>query len=174
MKPARMKIAVWGAIAIAIGAVAVGVSLASRAADAPRADAAKGAASAPARPALTVSVDRPRRASLGIGLTANGSVALSPTSPGLAAVLARLARVTCPSFRFMFSEEKVMGQPPANALPVQAPEGKVIVPDRDALVLVDYLLALKRDDVIPASMSHSAPGKPAEAKPAAAAAAPKG
>lgn len=81
---------------------------------------------------------------------------------------------TCPSFRFMFSEQKVLGQTPANALPVQAPEGKVIVPDHEALVLVDYLLALKRDDAVPASMGHSAPGKPAEAKPAAAAAAPKG
>jgi len=83
MKAVPLKVAAWSSIAIAIGAAAVGVSLATRAADAPKADAAKadaakaakGVASAPARPALTVSVDRPRSASLGIGLTANGSVA---------------------------------------------------------------------------------------------------
>ncbi len=75
---------------------------------------------------------------------------------------------TCPSVRFLFEEKDVKGQMPADALPVQAPEGKAVVPTHEALALADYLLALKRDDVVPASMSHAPPSKPAEAKPAAA------
>jgi RND family efflux transporter MFP subunit len=72
MKASRMQIAVWSLVAI--GIAAIGVSVATDAADTPRADPARGAASAP-RPALTVSVDRPRSATLGVGLTANGNVA---------------------------------------------------------------------------------------------------
>ena len=77
---------------------------------------------------------------------------------------------TCPSVRFLFEERDVIGQVPADALPVEAPEGKVVVPTHEALALTQYLLSLKRDDVVPASMNHAPPGKPAEAKPAAAAA----
>jgi len=78
---------------------------------------------------------------------------------------------TCPSFRFLFQEEEIKGQPPVDALPVQAPAGKAILPSAEALVLVDYLLAMKRDDAVPASMGHLPPptkGAP-EKKPAAAA-----
>jgi len=74
---------------------------------------------------------------------------------------------TCPSFRFLFKEEKVEGQTPADALPVQSPEGTAIVPTGEAISLVEYLLSLKRDDTVPASMSHGKQAaKPAEAKPA--------
>jgi cytochrome c oxidase cbb3-type subunit 2 len=76
---------------------------------------------------------------------------------------------TCPSHRFLFEEKKITGQIPADALPVQSPEGTFVVPTAAAESLVDYLLSLRRDDAIPASM-NPAPAKPAEA----AAAAPQG
>lgn len=80
----------------------------------------------------------------------------------------------CPSHRFLFEEKKITGQCPLEALPVEAPEGTCIVPSAEAEALVDYLLSLKRDDALPASMNPS-PAKPAEAAaPAAAAAAPQG
>ena len=81
----------------------------------------------------------------------------------------------CPSHRFLFEEKEITGQKPSDALPVESPEGTCVVPTAAAESLVDYLLALKRDDALPASMNPS-PAKPAEAAPAAAApaAAPQG
>lgn len=90
-------------------------------------------------------------------------------------------RVTskCPSFPFLFDKKKVEGQIPKGAIAMQ--DGEVVVPSADALSLVDYLLSLKRDDTVPAAMSHQAPGSskkkeaaPAPAGGAAAPAAPKG
>lgn len=72
----------------------------------------------------------------------------------------------CPSHRFLFGEKRVLGQVPAEALPLEAPEGSVVVATPQAEALVDYLLSLKRDDTVPASM-NPAPVKPAEAKAAA-------
>lgn len=72
----------------------------------------------------------------------------------------------CPSHRFLFDEQPITGQTPADALPVEAPAGIAIVPSPEAESLVDYLLSLKRDDAVPASMNPS-PAKPAEAKAAA-------
>ncbi len=66
----------------------------------------------------------------------------------------------CPPFPFLFEEKKISGQTPANALPVEAPEGIAILPRPEADVLVDYLLSLKRDDTLPASI-NPAPAKPA-------------
>lgn len=76
---------------------------------------------------------------------------------------------TCPSHRFLFEEKKITGECPLEALPVEAPEGICVVPSAEAKALVDYLLSMKRDDALPASMNPS-PVKPAEAAPAAAAA----
>ncbi len=66
----------------------------------------------------------------------------------------------CPPLPFLFEEKKILGQTPANALPVEAPEGKAILPKPEAVMLVDYLLSLKRDDTLPASI-NPAPAKPA-------------
>ncbi|WP_193214448.1 cbb3-type cytochrome c oxidase subunit II [Luteolibacter marinus] len=74
---------------------------------------------------------------------------------------------TCPSHRFLFEEKEVLGQVPQDALPVESPEGTVVIPSPDANELVDYLLSLKRDDAVPASMNYGPATKPAEAKPAA-------
>ncbi len=76
---------------------------------------------------------------------------------------------TCPSHRFLFEERKITGQYPLEALPVETPEGTYLVPTAAAEALVDYLLSLKRDDALPASM-NPAPAKPAAAAPAAPAA----
>ena len=82
---------------------------------------------------------------------------------------------TCPSFRFLFEEKQVLGQVPDDALPVQAPVGKAVVATDAANELVDYLLSLKRDDAVPASINYGPAAAPAGAKPAAAAAeAPQG
>ncbi len=82
---------------------------------------------------------------------------------------------TCPSHRYFFEEKEVTGQFPADALPVEAPEGTAVLPKPEALALVEYLLSLKRDDALPAAI-NPAPAKPAAAPaaPAAAAAAPQG
>jgi hypothetical protein len=54
-------------------------------------------------------------------------------------------------------------------------DGEAVVPGNQALALVDYLLSLKRDDALPASMSHlPPPEKDGSEKAAAPAAAPKG
>jgi cbb3-type cytochrome oxidase cytochrome c subunit len=80
---------------------------------------------------------------------------------------------TCPSHAFLFEEKKITGECPLEALPVESPEGVCVVPSAEAKSLVDYLLSMKRDDALPASMNPS-PVKPAEAAPAAPAAAPQG
>lgn len=72
----------------------------------------------------------------------------------------------CPSHRFLFDERAITGQSPVAPLPIPAAAGMVVVPSPEAESLVDYLLSLKRDDVVPASM-NPAPVKPAEAKAAA-------
>ena len=73
---------------------------------------------------------------------------------------------TCPSHSFLFEEKKITGQFPLDALPVASPEGTYVVPSAAAESLVDYLLSMKRDDALPASMNPS-PVKPAEAASAA-------
>lgn len=73
---------------------------------------------------------------------------------------------TCPSHSFLFEEKKITGQIPLDALPVASPEGTYVVPSAAAESLVDYLLSMKRDDALPASMNPS-PVKPAEAASAA-------
>lgn len=82
----------------------------------------------------------------------------------------------CPSFPFLFDKQPVEGQQPAGAIWVEGPlDNRVaIMPTKEANVLVDYLLNMKHDDAVPASMSNQAPGtsKKPEAPAAAPAAAP--
>ncbi len=65
---------------------------------------------------------------------------------------------TCPSFRFLFEERKVMGMPTADALSVACEDGMEIVPGPDAKALVSYLLSLKKDQKVPAVLDF-APAK---------------
>lgn len=79
---------------------------------------------------------------------------------------------TCPSHRFLFDEKEIEGQHPDAALAVASPEGTAVLPTAEANELVDYLLSLKRDDAVPASLNYGPATKPAEEKaPAPAAAA---
>ncbi|MBC7980674.1 MAG: hypothetical protein H7Y36_08950 [Armatimonadetes bacterium] len=73
---------------------------------------------------------------------------------------------TCPSFRFLFEELEIKGNPSDEALPFSGEDGKEIVPGPDARALVSYLLSLKKDQPVPASINF-APAKP-EAAPAVA------
>ena len=81
----------------------------------------------------------------------------------------------CPSFRFLFDTKEIEGQTPDDAVAINK-DGEAVIPGPEALALVDYLLSMKRDDVVPASMSHLPPapkGTPEKAAaPAAAPAAP--
>ena len=64
---------------------------------------------------------------------------------------------TCPSFRFMFTERPVTGNPSADAIAVLE-GGKIeVVPNEDAKALVSYLLSLKKDQAVPAVLSFSPP-----------------
>lgn len=56
----------------------------------------------------------------------------------------------CPSFRFLFDEKKVTGNPSDDALPFQGDDGEEIVPNSDGRALVSYLLSLKKDNPVPA------------------------
>ncbi len=62
---------------------------------------------------------------------------------------------TCPSYRFLFTEQKVVGGPPSDALSFGKGEKTVLVPDSDAKALVSYLLSLKKDQAVPASLNFS-------------------
>ncbi len=55
----------------------------------------------------------------------------------------------CPSFRFLFDEKKVTGNPSDTALPFHGENGEEIVPNPDGRALVSYLLSLKKDNPVP-------------------------
>jgi cytochrome c oxidase cbb3-type subunit 2 len=65
---------------------------------------------------------------------------------------------TCPSYRFLFSEEKIQGNAQSDAL--QSPSGSdmQLVPSADAKALVSYLLSLKKDQKVPTVLDF-APAK---------------
>lgn len=56
----------------------------------------------------------------------------------------------CPSFRFLFEEKKITGNPSDEALPFKGENGEEVVPTREARALVSYLLSLKKDNPVPA------------------------
>jgi cytochrome c oxidase cbb3-type subunit 2 len=70
---------------------------------------------------------------------------------------------TCPSYRFLFEERKIQGQPSQDALSFGGSEGKELVPTSEAKALVSYLLSLKKDQPVPAVLNFS----PAKDKAAA-------
>lgn len=66
---------------------------------------------------------------------------------------------TCPSFRFLFTERKITGNSSDDALPFGRHGNKELIPDSDAKALVSYLLSLKKDQPVPASMNFGPPKK---------------
>ena len=62
---------------------------------------------------------------------------------------------TCPSFRFMFDEKKITGNPSEETLPFAVKDGEEISPGPDARALVSYLLSLKKDNPVPAFLDFS-------------------
>lgn len=62
---------------------------------------------------------------------------------------------TCPPQRQMFKREPLNGQGSPYALRETAADGEQIVAKEDARVLVNYLMSLRRDDTVPASLDHS-------------------
>lgn len=78
---------------------------------------------------------------------------------------------TCPSFRFLFDEKKITGNPSDEALPFHGDDGKEIVPNAEGRALVSYLLSLKKDNPVPAVFDFK-PAAESSTKPAAATPAP--
>lgn len=60
------------------------------------------------------------------------------------------SHTNCPSFRFLFDEKKVTGNPSDEALPFTGDDGEEIVPNSEGKALVSYLLSLKKDNPVPA------------------------
>ena len=65
----------------------------------------------------------------------------------------------CPPHPFLFKKHEIKGAPSANALPVAVGDGFELVPGSDAKALVSYLLSLKKDQPVPASLNFSPPKK---------------
>lgn len=64
----------------------------------------------------------------------------------------------CPPRPFLFEKREVKGQPSIDALPIDAGPDQEWVPTSDAKALVSYLLNMKKDQPVPASMNF-APAK---------------
>ncbi len=62
---------------------------------------------------------------------------------------------TCPSYRFLFTHQKIKGSRSVDALPFGGDEETELVPDSDAKALVSYLLSLKKDQAVPAALNFS-------------------
>ena len=61
----------------------------------------------------------------------------------------------CPSFRFLFDEREVKGNPSADALPFAGRDNIEVVPSSDAKALVSYLLSLKKDQPVPPALDFA-------------------
>jgi len=61
----------------------------------------------------------------------------------------------CPPHRFLFEEQEIQGQRSGDALEIETGEGMEIVPKPQARALVSYLMSLKHDDPVPASMNYA-------------------
>jgi cytochrome c oxidase cbb3-type subunit 2 len=69
----------------------------------------------------------------------------------------KLWNSTCPPHPFLFKKREIKGAPSADALPVNAGDGFELIPGSDARALVSYLLSLKKDHPVPASLDFSPP-----------------
>jgi cytochrome c oxidase cbb3-type subunit 2 len=81
-----------------------------------------------------------------------------------------------PSYRYLFEEKPLLGDPAGNALKLEGefapPEGKQIIPSADAGSLVFYLLTLDHSHPLPEAIGAPAGAAAAPAAPAASAPAP--
>jgi len=73
----------------------------------------------------------------------------------------------CPSFRFLFDEKDIKGNPSDEALEFAGIHGGEITPTPDARALVSYLLSLKKDQPVPDSLNFSPPAAAPTPAPAA-------
>jgi cytochrome c oxidase cbb3-type subunit 2 len=64
---------------------------------------------------------------------------------------------SCPPMPFLFEEREITGQRSERALDVPLEDGWEIVPTDRADSLVSYLLSLRHDDAVPASMDYAPP-----------------
>ena len=64
---------------------------------------------------------------------------------------------SCPSFRFLFKVNEIKGNPSEESLPFPVEEGMEITPKPEARALVSYLLSLKKDQPVPASLNFAPP-----------------
>jgi len=64
---------------------------------------------------------------------------------------------TCPPHPFLFTEREIKGQGSSDALDVTVREGREIVPGPDARALVSYLLSLRKDHPVPATLDFTPP-----------------
>jgi cytochrome c oxidase cbb3-type subunit II len=61
----------------------------------------------------------------------------------------------CPPHPFLFEKRKIKATPSAQALPIDAGDGFEIIPGSDAKALVSYLLSLKKDHPVPATLDFA-------------------
>jgi cytochrome c oxidase cbb3-type subunit 2 len=66
---------------------------------------------------------------------------------------------TCPPHPFLFKTVHAKGAKPADAVSFDAEKGQAKVPNDDARALASYLLSLRKDHAVPASLNF-APAKP--------------
>lgn len=61
----------------------------------------------------------------------------------------------CPPHSFLFEKREIKGQPSNDALDVPVESGYEIIPGAEAEALVDYLMSMRHDDPVPASMDYA-------------------
>ena len=71
---------------------------------------------------------------------------------------------TCPSYRFLFNRREIKGQPSIEALPFGGDATTELLPSSDAKALVSYLLAMKKDQPVPAALNFTPPDPKAAAR----------
>ena len=73
-------------------------------------------------------------------------------------LIPELWKSTCPPLPFFFDKREIKGNHSNEALTVETEPGFELVPDSDAKALVSYLLSLKKDQALPATLNF-APAK---------------
>lgn len=63
----------------------------------------------------------------------------------------------CPPHPFLFKKREIKGAPSVEALPIDVGDGFELLPGSDAKALVSYLLSLKKDQPVPASLNFAPP-----------------
>jgi len=66
-----------------------------------------------------------------------------------------LRKSTCPAYRFLFDRHEIKGQPSIDALPFGGDANTELVPSSDAKALVSYLLAMRKDQPVPAALNFA-------------------